>query len=106
MNRRLDELLVRRGQLIERIAGQRAALERDLLPVRMTVHKADVILDRVRSAVGYLREHPALTAIGVVGLVALKGQRVFGWAKRAFALWQLWRGVKYKLVELGLRVHR
>lgn len=106
MNRPLDELLIRRGQLIERIAGQRAVLERDLQPVRMAVHKADWALERARSVVDYLRQHPALTAIGMAALFALKGRRVFRWAKRAFSVWQLWRAVEYKLQELGLRVHR
>ena len=37
MNRRLDDLLLQRGRLIERIAGQREALHRDFEPVAVAL---------------------------------------------------------------------
>ena len=60
MNRQLDDLLLQRGRLIERIAGQRSALRQDVQPVSAVLERADSVVDKVRAGIGYIRQHPAL----------------------------------------------
>ncbi|WP_263768330.1 YqjK-like family protein [Propionivibrio soli] len=103
MNRRLGELHVRRGQLIERIAAQRTAISRDFEPVGDALHKADAGLAVVRSVVDKIKQHPVITAAMVIGVGSLKKGRLWRWAKRAVSLWQIWRLIERKRMELGLR---
>ena len=53
MNRQLNELHLRRGRLLERIAAQRADLERDLRPVRASLSRVDRVIGRHRFGDGH-----------------------------------------------------
>ncbi|MDR2112787.1 MAG: YqjK-like family protein, partial [Candidatus Accumulibacter sp.] len=100
MSRRFDELLLRRGRLIERIAGQRAALRRDSEPVARALGKVDFAIAGVRSGIGYLRRH-VLTASAVAGVFLIfRGKASLRWAGRAFSLWQSWRALRNALLNL------
>ena len=104
MNRRLDDLLLQRGRLIERIAGQREALHRDFEPVAVALGKIDFAVAGIRSGVDYLRRH-ALAASAVAGAFMLfKGKAALRWAGRAFSLWKSWRVLQGTLFNLGTRV--
>ncbi|MFB0936534.1 MAG: YqjK-like family protein [Propionivibrio sp.] len=105
MNRRLDDLLLRRGRLIERIAGQREALRHDFVPVSAALGKADSAVASVRSFVSTIRHHPVVTSVLAAAVLIFKGKAVLRWARRGFSLWQTWRAVRGTLHELGGRVH-
>ncbi len=104
MNRQLDDLLLQRGRLIERIAGQRSALRQNAQPVSAVLARADRVVDKVRFGVGYIRQHPVLVSSGAALLLILKGKKMWHWSKRAFSLWQSWRLLQGRLQGLGGRV--
>jgi hypothetical protein len=101
MSRRLDELLLRRGRLIERAAGQREALRRNSSPVAATLDKADFAVAGVRAGAEYLHRH-ALAASAAAGLLLIfKGKTTLRWAGRAFSLWKSWRALRRAFIDLG-----
>lgn len=103
MNHRLNELHQRRGRLLERIANQRAALRREVQPVRAALSKADRVVNRVRSVTDSIRQHPSIAAVAVAALFMLKTDRVWRWSRRAFFTWRVWRAFGDKLTVFGLR---
>ncbi len=103
MNRRLNELHLRRGRLLERIATQRTALSREMQPVRVTLYATDRVLVQVRSAIACVKRHPGLVALAVAALFVLKAKRVWRWTRSGYLLWQSWRSVSSRLSAFGLR---
>ena len=101
MNHRLDELLLQRGRLIERIASQRAALSHDVVPVARALGKADAAAAWGRSLVDSIRRHPVAVSLAAVGLLAIKGKTLLRWTGRAFSLWRSWQAVQGVLQNLG-----
>lgn len=104
MNRQLNEINLRRGRLLERIAAQRADLERDLRPVRASLSRVDRVVGRIRSVTDYIKRHPSLVALGVAGLFMVRTDGAWRWTKRAFFVWRAWRAFGDKLTALGARV--
>lgn len=104
MNRQLDDLLLRRGRLIERIAGQREVLRNDFVPVSAALGKADSAVAGVQSFVDTVRRHPVVTSVVAATVMIFKGKMVLRWARRGFSLWQTWRLVQGTLQELAGRV--
>ena len=103
MNRQLDELLLRRGRLLERIARQREVLRDDFVPVSAALGKADSAVSGVRSFVDTIRRHPIVTTVVAASVVIFKGKTVLRWAGKGFSLWQTWRVVQGTLQDLGGR---
>lgn len=101
MNHQLNELHLRRGRLLERIATQRAQLSREIQPVRTSLAKVDRVISRVRSTTDYIKQHPSVAALAVAVLFAIKTERVWRWTRRAFFAWQTWRTFSDKLTILG-----
>lgn len=101
-----DDLHVRRGRLLERIAVQRAALVRDAEPIRAALQTTDTVIAHARAAADYLRQHPAFAALGVGALLVLRGGGFWRWGKRGFLAWRLWRAYGVRLAGLGLRARR
>lgn len=92
MNRiehRLMEIAFRKERMIARAEAQRAAIGRSFSQLRGPI----AIADRGLSAVHFLRTHPALVAVAVAALVALRGRGLLSLAGRAFSVWRLWRSV-------------
>jgi hypothetical protein len=104
MNRRLDELLLRRGRLIERIAGQRRGLRRDFEPVASALGKADLAAAGVRSGVKYLRRHALASSAAAGFLLIFKGRATLRWARRAYSLWNSWRALRNAFSSLESRL--
>ena len=104
MNHQLDNLLMQRGRLLERIASQRDVLRNDFAPVEAALSRADSAVAGVHSFVDYIRRHPAITSVALAGVLIFKGKTMWRWAKRAFSLWQTWRMVQATLQDLGGRV--
>ena len=103
MNSRLSELQLKRGRLLERIAGQRAALTQQVQPACAVLRKTDKVLGTVRRGVDYVAQHPSIATLAVAGLFFVKGGRVLNWSRRAFGAWRLWRSLSERLLEFGLR---
>ncbi len=94
---KLNDLLVQRGRLLERIEAQRDALAYEAQPVRAALDASDRVLATLRRGVDYLKNHPGITALGVAVLVALRGRRILRFARRGFFLWKSWRMLREKL---------
>lgn len=94
MTQRLNELLVRRGRLLERIAAQRAALGQESPTLRAALSTTDRIVAGVRGGVAFTKQHPSIVTLAVATLVILKPRRVLRWAKRAFFTWQAWQTLR------------
>ncbi|WP_153110663.1 YqjK-like family protein [Propionivibrio limicola] len=102
MNRRLDEILVKRGRLLERIAAQRAELGRQSQPVVMALSRVDRAVGRIRSGVSFVKSHPAWVAIAMTALIAFRPSRLWRWTRRGFSVWQIWRTVRSRFMSVGL----
>lgn len=102
MARRLIEIGVRRGRLIERIARQRELLSQQMQPVRSALHGADRGIAGLRAGVDYVRQHFALVLAAAALLTILTPRRSWRWAQRGFLAWRTWRAVRRQLAMLGL----
>ena len=92
MNQQLNDLHLRRGRLLERIANQRAALSEQVEPVHAALDRTDDVLGRVYAAVYYLKTHPVgVAALALVTVYLVKPGRAWRWSARAFSAWQTWR---------------
>lgn len=94
MDQQLIELHLKRGQLLERIAMQRATLARQVVPVRVALDTADRAIVLVREGVRYVRQHPAGVAALVAVTVALRPRVVWRWLQRGFFIWRSWRAAR------------
>lgn len=103
MARRLIEIGIRRGRLIERIASQRQLLGQQMQPVRSALHGADRGVAGLRAGVDYVRQHAAIVLAAAALFVILKPRRSWRWAQRGFLAWRAWRAVRRQLATLGLR---
>lgn len=103
MNHRLNDLHLRRGRLLERIANQRATLAQEALPVGSALYTMDRLLAIVYVGIDQVKRHPGLAALAVGAFFIARPRRIWRWSKRAFFAWQTWRAVRDKLVVLGLR---
>lgn len=101
MNHRLDELLLQRGRLIERIAGQRQVLRQDFVPVAAALGKVDSAVAGVHSLIETIRRHVVLTSVVVGTALIFKGKTVLRWAGRAFSAWKTWSMVLGALLGAG-----
>lgn len=92
MNQQLNELHLRRGRLLERIASQRSALAEHVAPVHAALDSTDRFFGRIHAAVYYLKTHPiGSAALTLAAVYIVKPRRAWRWAARAFSTWQTWR---------------
>jgi len=99
----LEEVLRRRGQLVERAQVQRERIAEDMVGLRGVVS----CIDHGLEVVAYLRAHPlALVGTGAVALVVLRRALmrggVFRIVRRGFAAWRtilMVRSVALKLAR-------
>jgi len=94
MSKNLTELHQQRGQLLERIASQRATLARQALPLQAAADTGSRIVALLRDGVQYLKSHPLPVALAVLALVLLKPRRALRWAGRGLFLWRSWRALR------------
>ncbi|MDR2452606.1 MAG: hypothetical protein LBE85_12790 [Candidatus Accumulibacter sp.] len=104
MSRQLDELLLRRGRLIERIAGQRGALRHETAPVALALGRVDLVIAGVRSGAEYFCRHALAVSLIAGSLLLFQRKATLRWAGRAFALWKSWHAVRSALSSLESRV--
>lgn len=94
MNNSLADLKLKRGQLVERIAHQRADLARDLAPVRSAAQSVDRAQTVARSGVDYLKQHPLFLVLGLSALVVVRPARVIRLAGQGVVAWRSWRNLR------------
>jgi hypothetical protein len=104
MNRRLNDLFLQQGRLIERIAGQREALQRGFGPVAVALGRIDFAVTKVRFGVKYLSRHVLLTSVLAGTFLIFKGKTALRWTGRAFSLWKSWRTLRNVLFKQEYRV--
>jgi hypothetical protein len=85
IDRRL-QLATRRGELLAQSRMQRQQLARDLAPLVEALHTVDRGLDHLNRAGRWLQRNPAVVAVGVAVLVALRPRKVFGLLRRVWSL--------------------
>lgn len=83
----------KRGQLVERIAHQRATLAREWGPVQSVLNTAHRATVTAREGVQYLKEHPLLVVLTVTALVLLRPRRAWRWLGRSLLVWRSWRAL-------------
>ena len=98
MNHRLNDLHLRRGRLLERIASQRGALGQGLEPVAAALATTDRVFARVHSGIDYLKTHPAVVGITFAALLIVKPRRTLRWSRRAYAVWQTWQVLRERMM--------
>jgi hypothetical protein len=91
MSKNLAELHEERGRLLERIAGQRANLSRQLAPLQKASDKTERLMALLRSGLNYLQTHPLPATLAVAALVLVKPGRSLRLAGRGLMLWRSWR---------------
>ena len=98
MQKSLIELHLRRGQLIERIAHQRATLAHETAPIRTACDATDWVLATTRNTLRQTSElvqrHPAATVGLAAALIALKPRRAMRWLSRGLVVWKSWRTLR------------
>lgn len=92
MNERLLELATRRGELMARIEMQRSTLAANTAPLETTLAFAD----QVAAGVSWVKQRPAIVAVGVAVLVVLRPSRAWRWGRRAYLVAQGLRGLRSK----------
>jgi hypothetical protein len=97
MNHQLNDLHLRRGRLLERIAGQRATLGQELEPLAAALDTTDRLLARAHAAINYLKAHPAVVGIAFAALLITKPRRTLRWSRRTYAVWQTWRVLRERM---------
>ena len=99
--RDLNEILVQRGRLLERVTTQRYFLIAQVQPVRRAAERTDRILAQVRTGIDYVKRYPAVVGVAVATMCVLNLRRVFRIARRGFSVGKTWRMVRERLVSLA-----
>lgn len=100
MSHQLADIALRRGRLLERIAGQRADLGRRMQPVKQVLDGVDRGVLGVRRGARYLKNHPGIVVACLAALAVLKPRRVWRWGRRGFIAWRTWRALRLRVAEL------
>ena len=100
MDKRLVELHRERGELLRRIAAQRASMAGQLAPLQQASSIADRAVGLLRSGLQFLREHPVAVALAVSALGLRKPGRSWRWLQRGLFVWRSWRTVKAWLPQV------
>jgi hypothetical protein len=88
MNKQLDEVMQRRGELLTKIAGQRE----QMAEIESQWQARLVLVDKGLAAVRHLRSNPAWVA-GAAVLLMFRRHGAFGLAKGAWLMWKRYRSI-------------
>lgn len=83
-----EQILARKAQLVERIAGQRDRLAGQVESLQPLFRLADKGI----AAVQAVRAHPGWVALVAGIIIATRPRRALAWARRGFLIW---RSVKW-----------
>lgn len=101
MMRRLNELHLERGRLLERITTQRYVLINEVQPVRVALDKVDYARAQVRAGVAYVRRYPVVAGLAAAVLAVLNFRRTVRLARRGFVAWRTWRMLRERFAGLA-----
>lgn len=94
MTKRLVELHLQRGRLLERIASQRATLAQQMAPLQKAADTGSHLVALLQGGVQYLKGHPLPVVLAVLTLVLLKPRRALRWVGRGVFWWRSWRTLR------------
>lgn len=95
MQKRLIELHLQRGRLLERISTQRTLLARQVAPLRSTFNLPDRIAVRLQQGREFVRQHPLVMTLAVASLVVLRPAPLLRWTQRGLVVWKTWRSLRH-----------
>ena len=99
MDKRLAELHRERGQLIERIAGQRMLLSTQLVPLQQVAAAANRTASLLQGLVRYVKDRPLPVLMVAAALVLFKPKGAWRWAKRGLFVWRTWRALRARVPQ-------
>jgi hypothetical protein len=88
------ELMLQRGQLLERISNQRVALASNMVPVQSALRTTDRVVLQLRSGVATARRNPWPWIAAAGALAVLKPRRVWRVLRLSVKAWQGWRALQ------------
>ena len=94
MNARETAILIRRGQLQERIRAQRQQFASDVKPLYAALNTLDRARFQARQARDWLKKRPAVLTATVVALVTWQPRTAFRTLRRTYSLWRSWKQIK------------
>lgn len=94
MQKRLIELQLQRGRLLERIAHQRQSLAVQARPVARTLHVGDRVNGWLQQGKLFALQHPLAVAGAVAVVVVLRPTAVLRWTRRGILAWRTWVAVR------------
>ena len=98
--RRLNDIQLQRGMLLERITTQRYFLSAEMQPLKVALNRIDVARTYINMGISYVKRYPLLAGLAVATLTILKGSRVFRLARRRFFSWETWRTLRQRFPYL------
>ncbi len=101
MMRRLNEVHLERGRLLERITTQRYVLINEVQPVRAALDKVDHVRAQVEVGVGYVKRYPAVAGLAAVVLAVMNFRRTVRLVQRGFVAWRMWRMLRERFAGLA-----
>ena len=99
MDKRLAELHRERGQLIERIAGQRMILSTQLVPLQQVAGAADRAASLLQGLVRYVKDRPLPVLMVAAALALFKPKGAWRWAQRGLFVWRTWRALRARVPQ-------
>ncbi len=94
---RMIEVMRERERLLARCDAQRAEIA-----VLVRQWEGPVaIADRAIAGANYLRQHPVILGVLVAVLAIVQRRGLWGWAKRGFVLWRVYRAFRSSRFKFG-----
>lgn len=94
MQKRLAELHLQRGRLLERISTQRKGLAQQVEPLENTFALPQRLAAVARQGRDYVRAHPLVLTAAVAALLVLRPGQVLRWSQRGLLAWKAWRTLR------------
>ena len=94
MQKRLIELHLQRGRLLERISTQRILLAQQVAPLRSTFDLPDRVAMRWQQGQEFVRQHPLVMTLAVASLLLLRPAPLLRWTQRGLVVWKAWRSLR------------
>lgn len=97
MQRRLIELQLQRGRLLERMGQQRRTLAVQVLPVARALQVGERLASLFDRCKQFALQHPLAVAAAVGSVVLLRPSGVLRWTRRGFFAWRTWSAMRGSL---------
>lgn len=99
---RLNEILLKRGRLQERIARQREELRWEAAPLADACDRVDWTVYQAHQAMSFVRSHPVAIGLVIAAIFAYRPKRSWRLAKRGFAVWRMWQSIRARMWAAGI----